>query len=177
MSFAFTADIDRQSINYGISPIPIEEPLRQRIVADGYNFKGENLITVVPDEVGGQLEDAKFDKLVRWLQTADSPPHINPARTIYAVSNPQEIDGVSHPRDSLVVRVVVPKLERLLGEAATELAVGLPLPPLYLTLATRPDNDIAAGGIGIATEQEWTQLDPQVYHEGPWIGHQRTGNL
>ena len=98
------------------------------------------------------------------------PPAYAFEQQIFKIEKPKVVDGVERPRQSLVVQAGGQHLN------ATILTVGriagnppLTVPFIHLTLATKPDTDIAARGIGIATREEWESLNPVPYNNKPWL--------
>jgi hypothetical protein len=148
-----------------IQPIPaprILPEVARQMVTDGYRNKDELHVTIVNSEFGRTLSGKAFGTLAEYFD-ACPPLDLDVLGTLYEVEKSKLVDGLVHPRRTLVALVASRKLLRTMQVARYETGLALPSPFLHVTVATKPDTPIARRGIGIASEQEWISLGALPY--------------
>lgn len=132
-------------------------------IDEGFKEKEEFHVTVLPRLDGEQPSEQELDQLQAVLDGEEVDDiRLAPSR-IALVEKPKIVDGVSYPRESIIVPVHSERIHQLLGRVSMIYGRDVPKPFLHVTLFTRGENRYARRGIGIDTLEEFAALHPQPF--------------
>ncbi len=171
------------SREYNSIIMPVDAPsiadgVMADLTAQEYSLKEEGHITLLPREIGEQLNDTEFTYLAQRLLAFDDPDAIIRYGDLYEISKPKvSKDGTEYERQSLVSPVSIPKIASFMSSVVGEHGMGgyfdVADIPFHCTIAVKPDNPYAKRGIGIASRKEWVNLHPQRFNIKPWLADSR----
>ena len=140
----------------------IKDGVLGRLKDEGYTPKPEQHVTLVTAAVRSRLNDGQVDALLR-IADSIKDSHITFEDVLYEIEKPKQIEGQIYPRESVVVLVTSDYIWSQLAGFAMKQGVLIPEPFLHVTVATKPNTEVAARGIGIESEAEWQNLSPRIY--------------
>jgi hypothetical protein len=155
-------DHESLSVLLEVKPPQLPDSLVERIVEEGYQPKDSHHVTVVPREAGQRLGSEGFAELSRSIGSLPVPTVIFHDAMLHHIAKPKEVDGVQYNREALVLPCVSEGLEAL-TEDLVRVGVLAAQPFPHVTMYTKGDEDLPYKGIGINSDQEWRQLNPQPY--------------
>lgn len=156
----FQADPEQQSIIYNVPCPTISPSVLWRMEGDNFRLKDEFHITVL----GGAASKLAADKFENVVDVIDSSglPMFTYHDDLYKINRPKIDGAIVHDREALVARVASSQILGLLARVAKHYDVE-PEPLLHVTIATKPDTEIARRGIGIANAVEWHTVPRKLY--------------
>jgi hypothetical protein len=145
----------------------IDPGLHDRLLAEGFEPKREHHITLIGTMAAARVPDldalrAAVARRQPSLRAAD----LRLDDELYRIERPKVIDGVVHPRETLIALARSAWIGVFIDGVNNELGAEIPKPFAHATLYTR-GSAIARRGIGIETPQEFVEYSSDL-HTRDW---------
>lgn len=141
----------------------VDPELHDRLLAEGFEPKREHHITLIGTMAAAHVSDldALREAVARRrpsLRAAD----LRLDDELYRIERPKVIDGVAHPRETLIALARSAWIGVFIDGVNSELGADIPKPFPHATLYTR-GSAIARRGIGIETVQEFMEYSHDMH--------------
>lgn len=147
--------------------LPIERPpivdlIETRALQRGFEEKSEFHITAMPQAYGEQLGQQALALCLKLFEETDIDD-VAYGDVVLSITKPKMVEGVSYPRESLIIPAHSAKLDNIFGEIGRITGVSL-APYVHTTLFTRGDSQYARRGIGIESADDLKVVDPDQFY-------------
>lgn len=144
----------------------VDAALHERALGDGFEPKSEHHVTLIGKLAAAHVPDlAALRAAVARRQPSLRVAQLYVEDDLYHIEHAREIDGVLHPRESIIALARSAWIGLFLDGVNRELGTDIPPPFPHVTLYTR-GSAVARRGIGIESPEQFVQYARSVYATG-----------